>query len=50
MDSKEEKGKPDFVSHKKVLLFGSESSGKTSLAKRLLEDKFEDNIVPSNES
>lgn len=31
----------DFVSYKKVLVFGSEGTGKTSLTKKLEQDLFE---------
>ena len=32
----------DYVSYKKVLVFGSEGTGKTSFTKRLEQDLFED--------
>ena len=34
----------DFKSYKKVLLFGSEGEGKSTLAKRLQTGEFEENI------
>ena len=33
---------PEFISYKKVILFGAESSGKTSLAKMFEKGKFSD--------
>ena len=32
----------DYVSYKKLLVFGSEGTGKTSFTKRLEQDLFED--------
>ena len=39
----------DFISHKKVLLFGAESTGKSSFTKRLTVDKFSDKILHTKE-
>ena len=33
-------GSPEFVSYKKVLIFGSEGTGKTSLTKRIERGSF----------
>ena len=33
-------GSPEFVSYKKVLIFGSEGTGKTSLTKRIERGAF----------
>ena len=35
----------EFVSYKKVLLFGAESTGKSSLSKRLEKGKFVEDIA-----
>ena len=35
----------EFVSYKKVLLFGAESTGKSSLSKRLEKGKFIEDIA-----
>ena len=37
--------KPEYISYKKVLLFGAESTGKTSFANLLKKGKFEENIT-----
>ena len=38
-----------FISHKKVLLFGSESTGKSSFSNRLKTGVFKDNIEHTKE-
>ena len=38
-----------FISYKKVLLFGAESTGKTSFVNLLKTGKFEENIAHSDE-
>jgi GTPase SAR1 family protein len=40
----------DYISYKKVLLFGTESTGKSSLIYRLEKGKFPDSISPTEES
>ena len=40
----------DFISYKKVLLFGAKSTGKTSFSNLLKTGKFEENIAHSEES
>ncbi len=40
----------DFISYKKVLLFGAKSTGKTSFVNLLKTGKFEENIAHSEES
>ena len=39
-----DRNKPDFVSYKKVLLFGSESSGKSTIVNRLKTGEFKGEI------
>ena len=46
---KKEKEKPKYVSYKKVLLFGAESTGKSSFTMRLKEGKFQENIEQTKE-
>ena len=41
--------KPNFISYKKVLLFGAESTGKSSLSYRFEKNEFQDNIFPTND-
>ena len=41
--------KPKYISYKKVLLFGAESTGKSSFTLRLKEGKFQENIEHSKE-
>ena len=41
--------KPEFISHKKVLLFGSESTGKSSFSNILKTGVFKDNIDHTKE-
>ena len=41
---------PDFVSYKKVLLFGDQSTGKSSFTERLQKNKFIEDIVSTKES
>ena len=48
-NNKNEK-KPEYVSYKKVLLFGSKSTGKTSFSNLLKTGKFEENIKHTEES
>jgi len=40
----------NFVSHKKVLLFGTQSTGKSSLSYWLENKQFSKDIIPSEES
>lgn len=40
----------DFLSYKKVLLFGDKNTGKSSLVHRFKEDKFPDLLSPTEES
>ena len=47
-EEKEEE-KPKFISYKKVLLFGAESTGKSSFTLRLKEGKFQEDIKPTKE-
>jgi GTPase SAR1 family protein len=49
MNSTDYRDKYDYISYKKVLLFGDESTGKSSLAQRLAKGKFQENITHSNE-
>ena len=48
-DKEKKKEKPKFVSYKKVLLFGAESTGKSSFTLRLKEGKFQEDIEPTKE-
>ena len=41
--------KVDFISYKKLLVFGAESSGKSSFAHRLSKGKFKENLVHTQE-
>ena len=43
------KEKEIFVSYKKVLLFGAESTGKSSFSNRLKTGEFKDNIEHTKE-
>ena len=45
MEENIEQDKPNYVSYKKVLLFGSESSGKTSFVERIKTGEFKENIT-----
>ena len=49
INTSEEKEKPKFISYKKVLLFGAESTGKSSFTLRLKEGKFQEDIEPTKE-
>lgn len=43
--------KVEFVSYKKLLIFGTKGAGKTTLAKTFGEDEFNDeDIIPSENS
>ena len=44
------KDKSEYVSYKKLLIFGAESTGKSTLSKFLESGKFEDNITHTEES
>ena len=52
MDQEKNKNekKQEYISYKKVLLFGSESTGKTSFSNLLKTGKFEENIEHTKES
>ena len=39
----------DFISYKKVLLFGAESSGKSSFSNKLQGKKFQEDIIHTDE-
>ena len=41
--------KYDFISYKKVLVFGAESTGKSSFAHRLSKGKFKEDLVHTQE-
>lgn len=43
-------GKSYYISHKKLLIFGAESTGKSSLSNRLIFGRFVDNIEHTKES
>ena len=49
MEFDNEKNKPEFFSYKKVLLFGAESTGKSSFANRLKTGLFKDDIKHTEE-
>ena len=42
--------KLEFISHKKVLLFGAQSTGKSSFSYWLENKQFSEDIIPSEES
>ena len=48
-DKEKKKEKPKFVSYKKVLLFGAESTGKSSFTKLLKFGKFLEKISHTEE-
>ena len=48
-DKEKKKEKPKFISYKKVLLFGAESTGKSSFTMKLKERKFQENIEHAKE-
>ena len=48
-DKEKKKENPRFVSYKKVLLFGAESTGKSSFTMKLNEGKFQENIEHTKE-
>ena len=41
----ENQEKANYSSYKKVLLFGDESTGKSSLSRRLITNKFKEDII-----
>ena len=49
MESNNFKERSDFISYKKVLLFGAASTGKTSFAKILEKGNFQENITHTDE-
>ena len=49
MSSNNFREKDDFISYKKLLVFGAESSGKSSFAHRLTKGKFKEDLVHTQE-
>ena len=49
MEENSDKDKPDYVSYKKVLIFGAQSSGKSSFSERLKNGKFKENLQHTEE-
>ena len=49
MEFDNEKNKPEYFSYKKVLLFGAESTGKSSFSNRLKTGLFKDDIKHTEE-
>ena len=49
INTSEEKEKPKFISYKKVLLFGTVSTGKSSFTMRLKKGKFQEKILNTEE-
>ena len=41
--------KQEYISYKKVLLFGDKGTGKSSLTERFKTNKFSETISPTNE-
>lgn len=44
MDSNGDQEKPEFISYKKVLLFGAEFTGKSSFVKRIKSEEFQEHM------